>query len=138
MCRSSGTPTCNVNNTQEAVFSLPKEFNVFSQSRRHAKVIPLCDIAEFLLKTRLYHVTALELFLTDESTVFVNFPDVHSLSVATGFRILDSPHTPGIQVTDCREFFASRKITKRLLSRAISNFQPRHIPWVIRDFHSSQ
>jgi hypothetical protein len=113
-----------VRHTLNGTFLLTTDTFVLSESEKDSTTaVPLADVSEICLRTRLHRMTAIEIFLTDGTTYLINFPSVDSSSVARSFRGLSMPRLTSLQLTDFKSHFNSAKVTEQWVSRKISNFQ---------------
>jgi hypothetical protein len=140
--------------TRRATFLLTPEAFVLSTDAAKAKAVPLADVREIALRTRLHRMSAIEIFLVDGTSYFINFPALDSSSVVKGFRTLQMPKLVALQTADFKAHFAAAKLTDLWVARKITSFrylmllnkysgrsfhdvsQYPVFPWVVADYES--
>jgi hypothetical protein len=110
--------------TTPATFILTGQSLVLSKHQTSSMaVIPLSEISEIYLRTRFHRLSAIELFLVDGESYFLNFPNVDSASIARLFRGLQMPKLSVLQQYDFKTHFSASKFMDRWVTRRLTTFQ---------------
>jgi hypothetical protein len=128
---------------------LPDRFSLIIPERK-VKVYEFSHIKEIALRTVCHHPTAIEIFVADSTTLFLNFKNVNSVGILNTLKGL----APKVQTVDFRTYFRSTSYLKDWKHRRISNFEyllllNKHsgrtinsleqypvMPWVLQDYTS--
>lgn len=81
------------------------------------------DITNIFMRTRFHHPTAIEIYINDGNSVFINFPDVNSLTVLRTFKSVRLPKKCLLQNAEFKSFFGSSKKTDAWVNNNMSNFK---------------
>jgi hypothetical protein len=132
-------------------------FQILSDSARisvekKVYVLEFADMARVLRRERLHHPTAIEIFMANGRSYFLNFPGNRSTDI---IRRLHLPKSVTVQKSDFANFFQNLSLTQKWTAGQISNFQylmslnifggrsfadPSQypfLPWVIADYESA-
>ncbi|OHT04387.1 hypothetical protein TRFO_28088 [Tritrichomonas foetus] len=146
-----------VNRTIEALFSLQKDCIVILKKDQTAKIIKIENISQILMRTHLQRETAIEIFLDDGSTFFLNFPFFKSYTIISQFKMLkQKSKNILLQLHSPKQFMQSFKFTSQWINQEISNFDYLMIlnkisgrsfnnafqypifPWILIDYESTK
>lgn len=147
-----------VTHSYDALFSLQKECVVITKSVQSARVIKNENITAVLQRTLLHRETAIEIFLDDGISYFVNFPNVKSAEIIKQFKALKkSSQKPFfLQTQPSKHLAVFSKCTTLWQNKKISNFdylmilnvlsgrsfnnpsQYPVMPWILKDYTSSK
>ncbi|EAY23633.1 Beige/BEACH domain containing protein [Trichomonas vaginalis G3] len=143
-----------ISRRRQGTFAILADSVVISIKEK-TKVFPLEMICDVLLRTHLHHQTAIEMIMIDGRSYLINFENVDSLTVLKHFKELWLPNIANLQTSSFIDFFQSKKLTDKWVSRQISNFeyllylnkfsgrtfndasQYPIMPWVLSDYTSS-
>ena len=143
----------------DACFMLGKDCIVI-QTESKVKKYPLYSIKEILLRDYLHRPTAIEMFLHNGVTVFLNFNEISNniITDQIQFQVIRSSDNFAEvqQCTSNEKYFKSKKITQMWCENKISNFeylvllniysgrsfnnasQYPFLPWIIFDYESKK
>ena len=141
----------------EATFALMRDTLVLSKSEKKVTVIKLSNIASVFLRTRFHHQSAIEIFMNDGRSLFINFPSVVASSVLKSFKSVRTETLSfTIQSLPFKPAFEAGKWTEKWKTREISNFQYLMrlnfdsgrsfndlsqypvFPWILKDYVSKE
>lgn len=144
-----------VNHKYKGMLSLQKECIVINKSVDVARVIKNEDIVAVMLRTVLHRNTAIEIFLNNGMSFFINFPEIKWSEIIKQFKIikksLENPFF--LQIQPPKQLASFSKCTILWQNKKISNFdylmilnmisgrsfnnpsQYPFLPWIIKDYN---
>jgi hypothetical protein len=147
---------CSVKDVRNATFTLLRDSILITMmDSGKLTVLKTNAISQLLLRTRSHRPTAIEIFMDDGMSYFVNFFNVNAMTVLKSFSQVGLPKIQLLQLSDFRSTFASTKFTEKWTTRRMSNFEyliqlnilsgrsfnaPSQypiMPWVLSDYVSA-
>ena len=146
---------CREKSCKESIFTLLTDFIVITYSKSKVKIFNMDNVKGIMLRTRLHRPTAIEIFFKDGKNIFVNFPNINSLTVLKSFKRTKLNGLDQVQTIGFKSYFEEKKLTEKWVNRKISTFeyllalntysgrsyndtsQYPFLPWVIKDYTTS-
>ncbi|OHT02708.1 hypothetical protein TRFO_30109 [Tritrichomonas foetus] len=108
--------------TIQATFYL-KKTEVVINNNTMTKVIPMNSIKYIFRRTVLHRSTAIEIFMYNGESVFINFPSLKSKAAVKEFDSIPHPNIKFIQKDKFQTFFQNSMISTAWSNGMISNFE---------------
>ncbi|EAY22641.1 Beige/BEACH domain containing protein [Trichomonas vaginalis G3] len=142
-CAHTTLASFNYNNTEFCI----------QRTGKGIHILPFKEVESIFWRTVFHKRTAIEIFMKNGESYFVNFPEINSINILKDLK--NKIPTALVQTTDFPAFFASSGLTQKWINREISNFeyllainkyagrsfnhlsQYPILPWILTDYESN-